>query len=121
MWYAVETAFIDGEHLGSYCVFQDGDTGPVGHCYSKEKYPINMCEKKFNDRIEIHVDWFESEELAHQFSEGKITYCHIFETWKGRQRFIRREILKADQRKGILPYRGIQKVYELKERPWWIH
>ena len=120
MWYGVETAFIDGNCLVSYCLFQDGDTSPVGHCYSEDEYPVNICEKHFNDRIKIHVDWFESEELAHQFCEGKITYRHTFEKWKGRQWFVKREILEIDPGKGILPYQGIQKIQELKEKPWWV-
>ena len=76
MWYAVETAFVDGQLLGSQCCFVDGDEqSPVGHCYAdRNEEPHNSCQKEFNDRIEIHVDWFETEELAHAFCDGRYEY-----------------------------------------------
>ena len=80
MWYAVETAFIDGRFLGSRCLFVDGDeTSSVGHCFANDHEPVNQCQKEFGDRIELHTDWFESEELAHAFCDGNITYIHHYE------------------------------------------
>ena len=114
MWYAVETAFVDGRLLGSECVFQKGDESPVGRCYYDERAePVNSCEKKFGDRIEIHVDWFESEELAEKFREGLITYRHIYDAYydnavkSTRRRFRRREIVDVDPSKGIYPHKGV--------------
>lgn len=126
MWYAVETAFVDGQLLASECVFQEGDTSPLGHCYaSLSEEPMNMCEKKFFDRLEIHTDWFESEELAKQFSEGKITYVHHYDAYYSpgirstRTRFTKREIVAVDEEKGYFPYRGVRQLHKLDYRPWW--
>lgn len=119
MWYGVETAFVDGKHLGSQCLFQDKDPGPVGHCYADDPYPVNSCEKHFGGRIEIHVDWFETEELAHKFCNGVITYRHTYDSWNGRWRFVKRTIENVDPGKGVEPYRGQRTVNILKEIPWW--
>lgn len=108
MWYAVETVLIDNELFGSQCVFLDGDTGPVGHCYADHsEEPMNSCKRFFNDRIEIHTDWFESEELAKQFCRGEITYIHYYKDYD----FLKREIVKVDEKSGIYPYRGIGKIH----------
>lgn len=126
MWYAVETAFVDGKHFGSKCVFSEGDLSPVGHCYAGlNEEPLNSCEKKFDNRIEIHFDWFESEKLAKDFCDGKITYIHHYEAYYKKsikstlRRFSRREIVNVDEQNGILPYRGIYKDHMLDFKPHW--
>ena len=37
--------------------------------------------KNIDNRIEIHFDWFESEKLAKDFCDGKITYIHHYEAY----------------------------------------
>ena len=127
MWYAVETAFVDGQLLGSECVFKEGDTSLLGHCLADlSEEPHNSCEKKFFGRLEIHTDWFESEELAKQFKEGKITYIHHYEAYYKRsinstlRRFLRREIVEVDEAKGYLPYEGIYMDHQIDYEPWWV-
>jgi len=124
MWYAVETVFIDGELFGSKCVFVDGDTSALGHCYaSHSEEPGNRCERFFDNRIERHIDWFESEELAKRFCAGEITYVHHYETYykaalkSTLQRFIKREIVEVGN--GILPYRGVYEKHPLNHAPYW--
>lgn len=128
MWYAVETAFVDGKVFGSRCLFVDGDeTSPMGHCFVDDcEKPFNQCQKEFGGRIEIHTDWFESEELAHAFCDGKITYIHHYEAYYDkpirttRRRFLKREIVKIDKEQGIFPYRGIYKDHITEDYPWWL-
>lgn len=128
MWYAVETVFIDNKFFGSRLVFTPGDTRQIapGHCLeSHEVEPGNRCKKEFGDRIEIHLDWFETEELALQFSNGLITYKHTYEKYFDHSikstlsHFIKREIIKVDKSKGILPYKGLYEFIKLKNRPYW--
>lgn len=127
MWYAVETAFIDGRFFGSRCLFVDGDeTSSVGHCFANDHEPVNQCQKEFGDRIELHTDWFESEELAHAFCDGNITYIHHYEAYydksikTSRRRFLKREIVTVDEEKGLFSHRGIYKDHLTEECPWWL-
>lgn len=123
MWYAVETVFIDGEFFGSKCF----DYNRCGVCYSKDSEPNNMCERKFDDRIEIHTDWFETVELAEAFKNGEITYMHHYDSYynKGLKstftRFTKREIVKVDTDNGILSHRGIYKKHpvDCNYTPYW--
>lgn len=127
MWYCVVTVFIDGKFFDSRCAFKDGDTSPVGHCFAPlYEEPRNSCKKEFFGRIEIHSDWFESEDLAKRFQAGEITYKHIYDAWykpsikSTLTHFIKREIVEVNESQSILPYRGIyeQKVSEVK--PYWV-
>ena len=78
MWYAVETVFIDGNFFGSECAFTEGNHH-TGCCYAPEwEEPKNRCETRFQDRIEIHTEWFETEQLAKDFRDGKIAYKHTY-------------------------------------------
>lgn len=126
MWYGVETVFIDGVLFGSRCCFEDGDTGPEGHCFaSLDEEPGNSCKKEFDDRIEIHLDWFESEQLAKDFQSGKITYEHVYDTYYKESikstlsRFRERKIIQVDIEKGIFPHRGICTKNQLTNKPFW--
>lgn len=126
MWYAVETAFIDGKFFGSHCLFIDGDTSPMGHCYASiDEEPMNSCEKKYNNRIEIHTDWFESEDLAKSFRDGKITYIHYYDAYYDKSvkttftRFRKRKIVSIDVENGIYPYKGIYTKTMLDYKPSW--
>ena len=124
MWYATETAFIDGKLFGTRCLFKEGDTSAVGHCYcSHNEEPMNEVKYEFGNRIEIHTDWFESEELAKSFCEGKITYKHIYDTYykpsirSTLSNFRKREIIEVKD--GIEPYRGIYEKNPLDYEPYW--
>lgn len=125
MWYGVETAFIDGELFGSRCLFKKGSKSPVGHCYApKYEQPGNSVEKQFDNRIELHCDWFESEELAERFCNGEITYIHYYHAWYDSsinstfRRYCKREIAEVDF-ENYFPYRGITKDIVLDSRPYW--
>ena len=128
MWYAVETAFIDGQLFESRCCFIDGDTSsPVGHCFAgSEQEPQNSCQKFYNDRIEVRVDWFESESIAHDFCDGKITYIHHYEAYfdksilTTRRRYIKREIVPVDHVK-YFAHKGVDIEHKVKYRPWWVY
>lgn len=127
MWYAVETVFIDGKLFGSKCAFIDGDSSPVGHCYADlTEEPMNQCNSEFDGRIEIHLDWFESEKLAKDFCNGKITYIHYYDGYFENSikttltRFRKREIIPVNENEGILPYRGIYKTDMLDYKPYWV-
>ena len=114
MWYAVETVFIDGALFGSRCCFTEGDTGPAGHCYTDHsEEPCNSCKREFGDRIEIHLDWFESEELAKAFCDGKVTYVHTYDAYYNAAirstltKFKSREVVPVDDEKGFFAHRGV--------------
>ena len=65
MWYGVETVFVDGKLFDTYC---------GGVCYAgNEEESMNSCKRECKNRIEIHQDWFENENLAKDFCSGKIT------------------------------------------------
>lgn len=126
MWYAVETVFIDGVFFGSRCCFTDGDTSPVGHCYAEHsEEPRNSCKKEFGDRIEIHLDWFESEELAKDFRDGKITYVHHYDayykaaTGSTLTKFKSREVVPVDAENGLYAHCGAYKKHMLDYKPYW--
>lgn len=127
MWYATETVFIDGKLFASRCCFTDGDKSVVGHCYeSLDAQPMNRCEKHFDNRIEIHTDWFESEELAHKFCDGLITYKHIYDTYYDKSikstlsKFKKREIVEVDEKNEIYPHKGIYEMNPLDYKPYWV-
>lgn len=128
MWYAVETVFIDGELFGSRCCFTEGDTSPVGHCYARsDEEPRNGSKKEFDDRIEINLDWFESEEIAKDFRDGKITYVHMYDAYYNAaikstlKQFKSREIVAVNPRDGFLSHRGVYKSVLLDYKPYWVH
>ncbi len=84
MWYAVETAFIDGKHLSSIPLF-DPDAGPdpcrvqKGTCLCRhDEEPHNSVQSFLGGRIEIHTDWFKSKEQAKRFIDGSLTYVIHF-------------------------------------------
>lgn len=127
MWYATETVFIDGKLFGSMCLFTKGDTSAAGHCYRPhDEEPMNSCKKEFDNRIEIHTDWFESEELAEQFMEGKVTYIHHYDAYykpainSTLTKFHNREIVPVDEEKGLYPHRGVYQRHMLTEKPYWV-
>lgn len=80
MWYAVETAFIDGKHFASRPYFSmDVDPkanyvqpGTTRNAHSEE--PHNSCKTFMDGRIEIHTDWFQTKEQAMKFCDGSLTY-----------------------------------------------
>lgn len=127
MWYAVETVFIDGKLFDSRCVFKEGDTSPLGHCFAGlDEEHMNRCEKKFGDRIEIHTDWFESEELAKKFRDGEITYVHTYDAYYKQsikstlRRFVKREIVEVSPNRGYYPCRGVYRENMLDYKPSWV-
>lgn len=127
MWFATETVFIDGNLFGSRCIFKKGDTSTVGHCYcSHNEEPRNSCTMEFDNRIEIHTDWFESEELAGQFVEGKVTFVHHYDAYykpalkSTLTKFRKREIVPVDEGKGLYPHRGVYQRHMLTEKPYWV-
>lgn len=127
MWYAVETAFVDGQLLGSNCCFIDRDEqSSVGHCFADwNEEPHNSCQKEFNDRIEIHVDWFETETLAHAFCDGKVTYITHYDAYYKKsinstlRRYRSREIVKVDHKEHF-PWRDEVKDHLLDSEPFWV-
>lgn len=77
MWYAVETAFIDGKHFASRpCFDLDARPGSVkGICMaSHNEQPMNTRETFMDGRIEVHTDWFQTKEQAMKFIDGSLTY-----------------------------------------------
>lgn len=77
MWYAVETAFIDGKHFASRPVFDLGATPGSwkGICMAgHDEEPMNTREAFMDGRIEIHTDWFQTKEQAMKFMDGSLTY-----------------------------------------------
>lgn len=79
MWYAVETAFINGNQFASRLCFKDGDR-VAGICYEDEDAePHNSCQKFMDGKIEIHYDWFQTKEQAKQFANGGITYVVVYQ------------------------------------------
>ena len=126
MWYAVETVFIDGELFGSRCCFIEGDTSPIGHCYEgHDVEPRNSSKKEFDGRIEINLDWFESEETAKDFRDGKVTYVHMYDAYyktnikSTLRKFRSREIVAVNPSNGFLPHRGVYKYIMLDYEPYW--
>lgn len=78
MWYAVESAFIDGKHYVSRCCFtgkQDGHGFEPGTC-ARPHYeePMNSCQSFMGGLIEIRTDWFQTREQAERFCQGTLTY-----------------------------------------------
>ncbi len=127
MWYAVETVFINGKFFDSKCVFTDDENSPVGHCYcSMDEEPMNRRKTEFGGKIEIHLDWFESKELAKKFCDGEITYMHVYDAYYKKsikstlRRFKERKIVKVDPNTGVFPCRGIYKDVLLEHKPFWV-
>ncbi len=124
MWYAVETVFIDGQLFDSHC-FDYGKKTGICHAGDWEE-PLNSCKKECLDRIEIHTDWFESEELAEDFKNGKITFIHHYDAYYKKSinstltKFTKREIVKVDVSKGIFPHKGIYEKHPLDYKPYWV-
>ena len=118
MWYGVETVFVDGKLFDSYC---------VGKSYNNhDEEPMNKTKKECNGRIEIHLDWFETVELAEAFRDGKITYIHHYDSYYKRSinstlsRFTKREIVQVDIHKGYFPHRGLYVRHEIEGYcPYW--
>ena len=128
MWYAVETVFIDGKYFGSRICFTIGDKrSPVGHCFADhDEEPHNSCKSEFDNRIEIHVDWFETEDAAIKFSKGEITYIQYYDAYfqnsikSWRTRYRGRKLVPVDIKNGFEPYKGIYEKNVLTELPWWL-
>lgn len=112
MWYAVETAFVDGKHLGSRCIF-DMKVVPNDMCRPRSgtcarphnECPGNTCEKFMNGRIEIHVDWFQTKEQAIKFCNGSLTYIVYMDDVH--RQFIKWEAVEVTG--DMEPFRGIYK------------
>jgi hypothetical protein len=113
MWCKKETVFVDGKMFDSHCCFDDHEVNEDGYLFTNSDYPMNTCEKYCRGRIEIRTDWFETEELAHLFCEGVITYVHTHEirynnTTKSRFiKLVKRDIIKVGDLGLAHPYRGI--------------
>lgn len=80
MWYAVETAFVDGKHLESRPCFDmnvdpdyKGVQSGTTMCSHYEE-PCNSRQTFMGGRIEIHTDWFQTKEQAMKFCDGSLTY-----------------------------------------------
>lgn len=86
MWYAVETAFVDGKHFKSRPCFDmnvDPNTRrcPPGTCLCAHyEEPHNTCETFMEGLIEIHVDWFQTKEQAMKFIDGTLTYVMYYQS-----------------------------------------
>ena len=117
MWYAVETAFIDGKHFASKPYFDmnvDPDSRGIqpGTCLCRhDEMPHNTCETFMNGRIEIHTDWFQTKEQAMRFCDGSLTYIiHMRDEYRADikstlSHFVKWEAVETQG--NILPYRGI--------------
>lgn len=119
MWFAVETAFVDGKYLDSQPCFdlnldpnyKGFAPGTTNRAHYEE--PYNSCETHMNGRIEIHTDWFQTREQALAFCEGKLTYViHLGIEYKQAinsdiSHFIKWEVVEVKD--DIEPYRGIYK------------
>lgn len=123
MWYAVETAFIDGKHFASRpCFNMNVDLNykgcQKGICLARhEEAPHNTCETFMEGRIEIHVDWFQTKEQAMKFCDGTLTYIY-------HQNVKYRKDIKSHIRsfrnweavpvtEGMEPFRGIYENHEM--------
>lgn len=118
MWYAVETAFIEGRWYKSMLMFdpwasQENARALPGVCYAgHDECPHNTCQTFMGRLIEIHVDWFQTKEQAIEFMDGKIGYAMHFRTWYDRGiRSMRSEFIKWEPVKPPSPlfskFRGV--------------
>lgn len=120
MWYAVETAFINGEHYMSKPCFtgeKDGHGFEPGTCDRLlTDEPMNSCQTFMGGLIEIRTDWFQTREQALAFVRGSMTY-----------KITRRQYYRADikstlsdfmkweaieVKRDILPWRGITEIIQ---------
>lgn len=81
VWFAVETAFVGGQHLKSIPMFdQEADQLAYGRllpgiCLAgHDEEPHNTCQTFLKGFVEIHTDWFQTKEEALGFINGQITY-----------------------------------------------
>lgn len=118
MWYAVETAFMNGRMLKSVPMFDlkmdENTAGRVipGTCpLSHDEEPHNTCQKFLNGLIEIHTDWFQTKTQAMQFINGGITYImHYRAVYRKDIKSTIRTFLKWEAVPALgerLPYKGI--------------
>lgn len=114
MWFAVETAFIDGKHFASRPFFDmnanmNSKRALPGVCYCKHyEEPHNSSQTFMNGRIEIHTDWFQTKEQAMKFCDGSITYVIHYRKNKNSLRdFVKWETVEVQY--GMEPFRGIYK------------
>lgn len=114
MWFAVETAFIDGEHFASRPVFdmnadENSRRALAGVCYCEHyEQPHNSSQTFMNGRIEVRTDWFQTKEQAMKFCEGTITYVIYYRKEKNSFRdFIKWEAVEIKE--DMKPFRGIYK------------
>lgn len=122
MWYAVETAFIDGKHFASRLCFDpkvESNGFQPGTCMcGHQEEPHNSCETHMGGRIEIHIDWFQTKEQAKKFAEGQITYrIHKDVAWLPKNQshisyFRKWEVVLVD--KDRPPFIGIYEQHEVK-------
>lgn len=114
MWFAVETAFVDGNHLKSIPLFLDEDTGAriqPGTCLCKHyECPGNREEKFLKGLIEIHTDWFQTKEQAHAFINGALTYIVTMrkDPHGGLADFVKWETVSTSE--GYEPWRSIYNI-----------
>lgn len=127
MWYAVETAFMNGEVVKSRICFTPGSKSPVGRCNAEHnEEPHNRCEEKFDGMFEFHTDWFQTEEQAIAFNEGKITYISHYDAYYHRginstlTKFKYWEAVPVDIDNGLLPYIGKYEKHMLDYKPYWV-
>lgn len=119
MWYAVETAFVNGKQFKSIPLFEpdaDEASGRVlpGTCMAgHNEEPHNTCQKFLKGLMEIHTDWFQTKEQAMDFINGGITYViHYRAVYKKSikstiRTFLNWEAVPAQGE--FLPYRGVYK------------
>ena len=86
MWYAVETAFMNGRMLKSVPIFDlktdENTTGRAipGTCpLSHDEEPHNTCQKFLNGLVEIHTDWFQTKKQAMQFIKRRHYLYHALQ------------------------------------------
>lgn len=118
MWYGVEITYVDGKFFDGYC---------GGICYAEHnEEPMNSCKHLCNNRIEIHVDWFETQELAQKFLDGEITYIHHYESYykasikSTLRHFVKREIVDVNEEKGYFKHKGVYQDHPLDFKPYWV-
>lgn len=81
MWYAVESAFVDGIHHKSRLMFDPNVDEEHPKFYPgtslcrHDEEPDNCCQTFMDGTIEIHVDWFQTKDQAITFMNGDTTYA----------------------------------------------
>lgn len=72
MWFAVETAFVNGVQYKSVPLFDpkldsrtiSGGTASGTYAAGHHEEPHNTCQTFLKGLVEIHTDWFQTKEQA---------------------------------------------------------